>query len=193
MGETEQARAGADAGLRLAPNRNAQLDAALALALVGDSTRAEKLADELSKRFPVGTLLQRYSLPTIRAAVALERKNADQAIQLLQVTTPYELAAWPGRLGAARSANYMCGQAYLRLHNPRAAAAEFQKIRDHRGVVLIFLLGALARVGLGRAYAMAGDTVKAKAAYQDFLALWKDADPDIPILKEARAEYEKVQ
>jgi tetratricopeptide (TPR) repeat protein len=191
LGETNQARADADAGLRLAPNRSVQLRAALALALVGDSTRAEELADELSKNFPVGTLVQRYWLPTIRAAVAVERKNADKAIELLQVTTPYEVAAWP--LGATGSSIYMRGQAYLVLHNGSAAAAEFQKIRDHRGVVLNFPLGALAHVGLGRAYAMAGDKAKAKAAYQDFLALWKDADPDVPILKEVRAEYEKLQ
>jgi tetratricopeptide (TPR) repeat protein len=193
LGEMKQARADVEAGLRLAADRNVQLHAALALALVGDTTRAEKLADELSKSFPVGTLMQRYWLPTIHAAVALERKNAYKAIELLQVTPPYEVAAWPWRLGTTGSAIYMRGQAYLMLHNGSAAAAEFQKICDHRGVVLNFPLGALAHLGLGRAYSVSGNTTGAHAAYQDFFALWKDADPDIPILKQAKAEYAKLQ
>jgi len=189
FGETERSRADADAAIRLATNRYVQENAALALALAGDITRAEKLADGLDKSFPLNTLVRRYWLPTIRAAVALERKNADKTIELIQVTAPYELG-WYGKTG---SAIYMRGQAYLLLHNGSAAAAEFQKFLDHPGVVQNFPLGALAHLGLARAYALSGDTVKARTAYRDFFALWKDADPDIPILKEAKAEYAKLQ
>ena len=189
FGDTQRARADADAAIRLATNRYVQGNTALALALAGDITRAEKLADELDKSFPLNTLVRRYWLPTIRAAVALGRKNADKTIELIQVTAPYELGWW----GKTGSAIYMRGQAYLMVHNGSAAAAEFQKLLDHPGVVRNFPLGALAHLGLARANALQGDTPKARAAYQDFLALWKDADSDIPILKEAKAEYAKLQ
>jgi tetratricopeptide (TPR) repeat protein len=191
-GETKQARSDADEALRLASNRAVRGDAALALALVGDTTRAEKLADEFNQSFPVDTRVQRYWLPTIRAVLALEGQKADKAIDALQVATPYELGPLGGLTGCLCPA-YARGQAYLMLHNGSAAAAEFQKIIDHRGIVTNFPLGALAHFGLARANVLQGDTVKAKAAYQDFFTLWKDADPDIPILKEAKAEYEKLQ
>jgi tetratricopeptide (TPR) repeat protein len=189
FGDTQRAHADADAAIRLATNRYVQANTALALALAGDITRAEKLADELEKSFPLNTLVRRYWLPTIRAAVALERKNADKTIELIQVTAPYELG-WMGKTG---SAIYMRGEAYLMVHNGSAAAAEFQKLLDHPGVVRNFPLGALAHLGLARANALQGDTPKARTAYQDFLTLWKDADPDIPILKQAKAEYAKLQ
>jgi eukaryotic-like serine/threonine-protein kinase len=191
-GETKQARSDADEALRLASNRAVLGDAALALALVGDTTRAEKLADEFNQSFPLDTRVQRYWLPTIRAVLALEGQKADKAIDALQVATPYELGPLGGLTGCLCPA-YARGQAYLMLHNGSAAAAEFQKIIDHRGIVTNFSLGALAHLGLARAYALKGDTNKARAAYQDFLALWKDADPDIPILKQAKAEYAKLQ
>ena len=191
-GETKPAHTDADEALRLASNRAVQGYSALALALVGDTTRAEKLTDELNKSFPLDTRVQRYWLPTIRAVLALEGKKADKAIDALQVTIPYELAPFGGWNGCLCPA-YARGQAYLMLHNSSAAAAEFQKIVDHRGIVMNFPLGALAHLGLARAYVFSGDTVKAKSAYQDFFTLWKDADPDIPILKEAKAEYAKLQ
>ena len=187
-GNREQARADASAAARLAPNRDVLANAALAMARAGDTLAAEKLADELDKSFPVDTIVQRYRLPTIRAAVALQRKDPNQAIELLQVTSPIEL----GDLGYLLPV-YLRGEAYLMLHDGKAAAVEFQKFIDHRGLVANFPWGALARLQLGRAYAMTGDSAKAKSAYQDFLALWKNADPDIPIYQQAKAEYAKLQ
>ena len=191
-GNREQARAEANAALKLAPNRDVRAIAALALARAGDTAGAEKLAAELDKTFPLDTLVQRYWLPTIRAGVALERKDPNRAIELLKVASTIELSA-PMNLTILLCPAYLRGQAYLMLHDGNPAAAEFQKFIEHRGLVVNFPWGALARLGLARAYAMQGDAVKARAAYQDFLTLWKDADPDIPILKEAKAEYAKLK
>jgi predicted Zn-dependent protease len=165
--------------------------AALALARAGDTARAEKLAAELDKTFPLSTMVQRYWLPTIRAAVALERKDPNRAIELLQAASTVELGL-PTNLTIFLCPVYLRGEAYLMLHDGKAAAAEFQKFIDHRGVVINFPWGALARLGLARAYALQGDTAKARAAYQDFLTIWKDADPDLPVLKQAKAEYAKL-
>jgi serine/threonine protein kinase/DNA-binding winged helix-turn-helix (wHTH) protein/tetratricopeptide (TPR) repeat protein len=185
-GNREQARAEANAAVKLAPNSYARTMAAVALGRAGDTAGAEKLAAELDKTFPVDTLVQRYWLPTIRAAVALERKDPNRAIELLKVASTIELSS------GTQCPVYLRGEAYLILHDGNRAAAEFQKFIDHRGVVMNFPWGALARLGLARAYAMQGDT-KAKTAYKDFLTIWKDADPDIPILKVAKAEYAKLQ
>jgi hypothetical protein len=202
--------------MKLAPNRDVRAVAALALARAGDTAGAEKLAAELDRAFPLGTLVQRYWLPTIRAGVALERQDPDRAIELLKVASTVELGL-PTNLVIFLCPAYLRGEAYLMPHDGTAAAAEFQKFIDHRGLVVNFPWGALARLGLARAYAMqAGLPVaavydrrkeagapraplqpdsraKARAAYQDFLTLGKDADPDIPILKEAKAEYAKLQ
>ena len=191
-GNREHARADADAAIKLAPNRDVRAMAALALARAGDTAGSEKLAAELDKTFPLDTLVQRYWLPTIRAAVALERKDANRAIELLKVPSTIELSR-PTNLAIFLCPVYLRGEAYLMLHDGNRAAAEFQKFIDHRGLVVNFPWGALARLGLARAYAVEGDTTKARAAYKDFLTLWKDADPDIPILKEAKAEYAKLQ
>ena len=191
-GNRDQARAEAHAALKLAPNRDVRAMAALALARAGDTAGAEKLATELDKAFPLDTLVQRYWLPTIRAGVALERKDPNRAIELLKVVSMIELGQ-PTNITVYLCPIYLRGEAYLMLHDGNRAAAEFQKFIDHRGVVVNFPWGALARLGLARAYAMQGDTAKARAAYQDFLTIWKDADPDIPILKQAKAEYAKLQ
>jgi tetratricopeptide (TPR) repeat protein len=191
-GNHEQARAEANAAVKLAPNRNVRAMVALALARAGDTAAAEKLAAELDKTFPLDTLVQRYWLPTIRAAVALERKDPNRAIELLKVANTIELGQ-PTQFAIILCPVYVRGEAYLVLHDGKAAAAEFQKFIDHRGVVVNFPWGALARLGLARAYAMQGDTAKAKAAYQNFLTMWKDADPDVPILIQAKAEYAKLQ
>jgi len=191
-GNREQARAEAKAALRLASNRDVRVMAALALARAGDTAGAEKLAGELDKTFPLDTLVQRYWLPTIRAGVALERQDPNRAIELLRVASMIELSDLTGNLAIFMSPAYVRGEAYLMLRDGHRAAAEFQKFIDHRGVVMNFPWGALARLGLARAYAFQGDTAKARAAYQDFLRLWKDADPDIPSLKEAKAEYAKL-
>ncbi|HKM79537.1 MAG TPA: protein kinase [Candidatus Acidoferrum sp.] len=191
-GNREQARAEANAAVKLAPNRDVRAMAALALARAGDTAGAEKLAAELDKAFPLDTLVQRYWLPSIRAAVALERKDPNRAIELLKVASTIELSIAPN-FTTLMSPAYLRGEAYLMLHDGNRAAAEFQKFIDHRGVVTNFPWGALARLGLARAYAMQGDTAKAKGAYQDFLTLWKGADPDIPILIAAKSEYARLK
>ena len=192
-GNREQALGDANAALKLAPNRDVRAIAALALARAGDTAGAEKLAAEIDKTFPLGTLVQRYWLPTIRAAVALERNDPTRAIDLLKETSSIELGQATSSLTIFLCPVYMRGESYLMLHDGNAAAAEFQKFIDHRGLVLNFPWGALARLGLARAYAMQGDTAKAKSAYQDFFALWKDADPDIPIFIAAKSEYAKLK
>jgi len=192
-GNQQQARAEGKAAVRLAPNRDVRAIAALALARAGDTAAAEKLAAELDKAFPLDTLVQRYWLPSVRAAVALERHDPNRAIELLNVAGPIELSSITPTLTIFLCPVYLRGEAYLMLHDGDRAAAEFQKFIDRRGVVMNFPWGALARLGLARAYALQNDTAKARAAFQDFLTLWKDADPDIPILKQAKAEYAKLQ
>ena len=192
-GNREQARAEAKAALKLAPNRDVRAIAALAQAREGDTAGAEKLAAELDKTFPLDTLVQRYWLPTIRAAVALGRQDPNRAVELLKVASTTELGEPTADLTIFLCPVYVRGEAYLMLHDGNRAAAEFQKFIDYRGVVMNFPWGALARLGLARAYAMQGDTAKARSAYQDFLALWKEADPDVPILKQAKTEYAKLQ
>jgi tetratricopeptide (TPR) repeat protein len=162
--------------------------AALALAFAGDAERARTLADDLANRFPDHTIVQSYEVPTIRAQLALNRDDPSSAIEVLQAAVPYEQSD-----AGALYPVYVRGKAFLAAHKGNEATAEFQKIRDHRGIVVNSPIGALARLGLGRAYVLQGDIPKAKAAYQDFLTLWKDADPDIPILKQANAEYAKLQ
>ena len=188
FGNFARAREGAKAALAKDSSRDVETDAAVSLALTGDSAQAQALTNDLARRFPVHTLVKGYWLPTIRAAIEMNRGNPARAIELLQVTAPLELNN-QGELYAA----YLRGQAYLRLRRGNEAAAEFQKLLDHRGLVGNSSFGALARVGLGRAYALQGDIAKARAAYQDFFALWKDADPDIPILLAAKAEHAKLR
>jgi eukaryotic-like serine/threonine-protein kinase len=169
---------------------------ALASAYNGDTGRAETLIKELNKRFPEGTTVQFNYLPTIRAKLALNRGDSSGALETLQAALPYELGTttfsgeytWNGLYPA-----FVRGEAYLAAHQGNEATAEFLKILDHRGIVWNSPIGALARLQLGRAYAMVGDSSKARVAYKDFLTLWKDADPDIPILKQAKAEYAKLQ
>jgi serine/threonine protein kinase/tetratricopeptide (TPR) repeat protein len=192
-GNREQARVEAHAAVKLAPNLEVRVKAALALARAGDAAGAENLADELEKTFPLDTLVQRYWLPTIRAAVALERKDPNQAIELLKAASTIELGAITAGQTVLLCPVYVRGQAYLMLHDGNRAAAEFQKFIDHRGLVANFPWGALARLGLARACVLQGDTAKARTTYRDFLTLWKDAAPDVPILKEAKAEYAKLK
>jgi eukaryotic-like serine/threonine-protein kinase len=169
LGNWEQARAQANAAMKLAPNRDVKDTVALVLARAGDAAGAEKLAAELDKTFPLDTLVQRNWLPTIRAALAIERRDPKRAVELLKGTSAVELVP-----------AYVRGEAYLATHDGDRAATEFQNFIDRRGAVANFPWGALARLQLARAYAMQGDTAKAKSAYEDFLTLWKDADPDSP-------------
>ncbi|HXY03540.1 MAG TPA: tetratricopeptide repeat protein, partial [Terriglobales bacterium] len=192
IGHWEQARRGTATALMMGSGRAVRTLAALALARVGDARNADVDAEKLAKSNPTNTRLNYYWLTTIRAAIELGHKNPAKAIELLQPAGAYELAySEPFQFGTLYPV-YVRGEAYLALHQGSQAAAEYQKILYHRGIVLNCPTGALARLGLARAYAMQGDTAKAKAAYQDFLTLWKDADPDIPILKQAKTEYAKL-
>jgi serine/threonine protein kinase len=191
FGNPPEAHQRAAAALALSSGRDVQNGAALALAFAGDAVRAQAPADDLGKRFPEDTVVQFNYLPTIHAQLTLNHEDAGKAIEALQPAGANEL----GAVGSfyALYPVYVRGEAYLAAHQGSEAAAEFQKILDHRGIVLNEPIGALAHLQIGRAYAMQGDTAKAKAAYQDFLTLWKDADPDIPILKQAKAEYVKLK
>jgi tetratricopeptide (TPR) repeat protein len=193
FGNAAAAKQGVTAALALAPGRDVKVLGALALARGGDSARAKAMIEELEKSNPTNTVLKLYWLPTLKAAIELNRGNSAQALESLEAAAPYELGEPPPTQEGTLYPAYLRGQAYLLARQGQAAATEFQKFLDHRGIVVNFPLGALAHLGLARAYAMSGDTAKAKNAYRDFLALWKDADPDIPILKEAKAEYAKLQ
>jgi tetratricopeptide (TPR) repeat protein len=165
--------------------------AAGVLARTGDLTHAQKLLDDLAREFPSDTVLNRADIPTARALIELQRNSPEKAIALLEGARPYELGAGPGATGYWP--NYIRGEAFLKARQGAKAAGEYQRILDHQGVDPTNPLYTLAHLGLGRAYTLQGDTVKAKTAYQDFFAVWRDADPDIPILNEARAEYAKLQ
>ena len=167
--------------------------AALTLARVGDTAGAKAMVKDLEKSDPSNTVLKIYWLPTLNAAIELNGGNSAQALVFLEAAAPYELGEPPPTQEGTLYPAYLRGQAQLVAHNGPAAAAEFQKFLSHRGIVLNFPLGALAHLGLARAYALQGDAAKARTAYNDFSSLWKDADPDIPILKEARAEYKKLK
>ena len=162
--------------------------------MAGDTARAESLAQDLGKRFPLDTQMQSLWLPAIQAQLALDKKNPAAALNALQAASPIEL----GQILFVANISclyhvYVRGEAYLAAGQGSAAAAEFQKILDHSGIVWNCWTGALAHLGVARAYAMQGDTAKAKAAYQDFLTLWKDADPDVPVFIAAKAEYAKLK
>ena len=195
FGNASEARQRAAAALRLSTGRDVQYGAALALAFAGATVEAQILADDLAKRFPEDTIVRYNYLPTIHAQVALSRKDAAKAIEALRAVAPYELGSPAVIPTTSLYPVYVRGITYLagRQEEGRQATAEFQKILDHRGVVLNEPIGALAHLGLARAYVLQGDEDKAHAAYRDFFKLWKDADPDIPILKEAKAEYTKLQ
>jgi tetratricopeptide (TPR) repeat protein len=193
FGNAEAAKQNVTAALALSSGRDVRVFAALALARAGDVTHAKPLVEELEKSYGSQTLIKVYWLPTIRAAIELDNNNPAKTLVLLEATAPYELGQPPQLQVGTLYPVYVRGEAQLAVHNGPAAAAEFQKFLDHPGVAINFPLGALAHLGLARAYALSGDAAKAKAAYQDFFALWKDADPDIPILKEAKAEYAKLQ
>jgi len=195
FGNAQEARRLATLAMGRSAGRDVQYGAALALAYAGDDKRAQTLADDLGKRFPEDTIVQFNYLPTLRAKLALGQGNTSEAMENLRAATPYELGETTGSTygWTALYPVFVRAQAYLATHHGNEAAAEFQKILDHRGIVVNQPIGALAHLGLARAYAMQGDTGKAFAAYRDFLTLWKDADPDIPILVAAKSEYTKLK
>jgi len=192
IGNVALARQGVAAALALSAGRDVKVAAALTLARAGDAPRAKALAEELETTYPTNTLLKLYWLPTINAAIELGKNNSSPALVDLEPAAPYELGLAGIYVNYVYPA-YLRGQSYLLARDGNAAAAEFQKLLDHPGIALNFVTQALAHLQIGRAWAMAGDTAKARVAYQDFFNIWKDADPDIPILKQAKAEYAKLQ
>jgi tetratricopeptide (TPR) repeat protein len=195
-GNAAEAKGTATAARALSNGRDVEYAAGLALALSGDSARSQLLADDLEKRFPEDTFARFTYVPVLRASAALERGRPADSVEQLHIALPYELAVNGLTfnhlyLGGLHSA-YLRGEALLAAHRYPEAVAEFQKILGHRGVVGADPIGALAQVQLGRAFVSSGDTIKAKAAYQDFLTLWKDADFDTPILAQAKAEYSRL-
>jgi tetratricopeptide (TPR) repeat protein len=182
--------------LDLSKGRDVEYAAGLALALSGGTSQSEALASDLEKRFPEDTFVKFTYAPVLRALTALARGKPADSVERLQITLQYELAAnglnFNHYLGGLYSA-YVRGEALVATHRYAEATAEFQKILDHRGIVGLDPIGALAHWQLGRALALSGEEAKAKNAYQDFLTLWKEADPDIPILKQAKTEYAKLQ
>lgn len=191
FGNAVEAREQTALAMQLAPqSRYFRGAAALALARAGDTAQAEKIAGELAKEFPQDTILNFYMLPTVHGAIELNQRDLSKAVESLRAAQGYELAA---PLGMPLGPIYLRGYAYLGMRQGKEAAAEFQKILDHRGIVVNSPIGALAHLGIGRALAASGDMAEARTAYQDYLALWKDADPDISILKQAKAEYARLQ
>ncbi len=192
-GNASFAKQQAQAALKLSKGKRVASFAAIALALAGDSSRATESAGELAKRFPEDTVVQLEYLPMIHAALALRSGDAGRAVTALEATTPYELGQLNDVFTFGLYPVYLRGEAYLAAKQGTAAAGEFQKILDHAGVVGNEPIGALARLGLGRAYALSGDSAKAKTAYRDFFALWANSDADVPVLVQAKAEFAKLQ
>jgi DNA-binding winged helix-turn-helix (wHTH) protein/tetratricopeptide (TPR) repeat protein len=188
VGNGSQARKEAQAAMALAPGLVVKYAAGLAFARAGDFAEARKVADQLDKEFPQGTMVQAFYLPSIRAALLLHDHDSSGALRALQSADLYEL-------GANRTLYpvYLRGSAYLMAGQGKQAAAEFQKLLDHRGIVSNFILGALAHLQLARAQEMSGNNEAARKSYQEFFTLWKDADPNLPILKDAKTEYSKLQ
>ncbi|MGA2301131.1 MAG: protein kinase [Candidatus Acidiferrum sp.] len=195
FGNSDEARRRATSALERSAGRDVQYGAALALTYARDDGRAQMLTDDLGKRLPEDTLVWFNYVPTLRARLVLNKGNPTEAIESLRAAAQYELGQTTGsKVGwTALYPVFVRGEAYLAEHQSSEAIAEFEKILNHRGTVVNEPIGALAHLQIGRAYAMQGDTAKAKAAYQDFLTLWKDADPDIPILITAKSEYTKLK
>ncbi len=196
LGNRDQAKRLALAALSLSKGRDAQYGAAFAFALSGDSIKAEALASDLEKRFPEDTSVRFHYVPTLRALVALDRHDATKAIELLQANIPYELgspqSSFSGFYGVLYPV-YVRGMAYLMMHRGNDASTEFRKVLDHPGIVANDPIGALAHLELGRAYVQSGNSVGAQAAYKDFLALWNAADQDLPLLKQSRLEFARIE
>jgi eukaryotic-like serine/threonine-protein kinase len=191
MGDSTGVHPAIAKALTMANDKDTRSGAASVMARIGDAAGAEKVFADLAKGSPNDTILNSAWIPIARATAEIRHGNPAKAVELLESARPYEFGSGPNACGY--SVNYVRGEAYLKSHDGAKAAAEYQKILDHRGVDPVNPLYALSTLGLGRAYALQGDTAKSRTAYQDFFAAWKDADPDVPILKEARAEYAKLQ
>jgi serine/threonine protein kinase/tetratricopeptide (TPR) repeat protein len=193
MGDAASTRKFATAALALTPGRDVELLSAIAYARSGDATNAQKLIDRLNRDSPVDTIIQGFWLPSARAALELSHGTPARALEVLEPAAPYDLAA-PGQFQLSTAFPlFFRGQAYLKMGNPAQAILQFQKIIDNPGAVLNFYTFPLAHLGIARAYAASGDTTKARAAYATFLALWKDADTNLPLLQQAKSESAKLQ
>jgi len=195
FGNSADAKREVGAAVGLGTNdRPSSEEAAVAYAMAGDAARAEAIIQVLTKRFPLDTLVKSYWVPTIEAQIAIDQKNPARAIELLQAAIPIELSIPPGatEIGSCLYPIYVRGEAYLAAKQGTSAIAEFQKLIDRSGVVQNCPTGALAHLELARAYVLSGDSTTARAAYNDFLALWKDADADIPIFRDAKSEAAAV-
>lgn len=192
-GNRAAARRDALLSLHLAPGRDVTVLAALALARAGDLPQAERLLRRLQRDFPSNTVLRTYWVPTIGAAIAIGKGNSGEALELLQTVSPYELGSPPPMGLATLYPVYLRGESYLLGRQGDPAAREFQKILDHPGLVLNFPLHALAHLQLGKARVLVNDQAGARQAFQDFLVLWKDADPDVPVLRNAKMQYARMQ
>jgi tetratricopeptide (TPR) repeat protein len=193
FGNPALARQGVTSALAITRGRDVKVIAALTLTRLGDIAQAKALLDELTRTNPNNTVLKLYWIPVLKAAIELHSHNPAQAMVLLEAASPYELGQPPPIYVGTVYPAYLRGQAQLTENNGTAAALEFKKMLDHRGVMANFPLLALAHLELARAKALAGDNAGARIAYQDFFNLWKDADPDIPILKDAKAEFGRLQ
>jgi serine/threonine protein kinase/tetratricopeptide (TPR) repeat protein len=191
LGNRALAREQVKAALNLASTNDVKILGALVLARAGDDAKATSMANELGKASQLNTVLNGYWLPTIRAAIKINQKKSSDAVDLLQPALPYELGEPnpQAQIGGSLYPVYVRGEAFLKGGQGPQAILEFQKMLDHRGVLQNFVLGALAQLQLGRAYALTNDREKAHNCYEDFLKIWKDADPDLPILQAAKAEY----
>ena len=191
MGYTAEPRAQVTQALSFAPTRDTKSITGVPLARLGDIARAQKFNDEFATAFPTDTLLMKVSLPAIQAAIELQRNQPQKAIAALESARPYDLGGGPN------SSNYLTlhlrGAAYLKAGDAANALLEYQKILDHRGIDVLSVFYPLAHLGVARAYALQKDPVHARTAYQDFFAACKDADPGIPVLKQAHAEYAALQ
>src|SRR4029077_10679486 len=194
FGNSDRARHAAASALTLSADHDSEILAALTFARAGDRPQAEKLANKLAAAYPRDTLVISYWLPVIRAAIEIDGRNPSRALEVVEPAASYELAnpdTWPG-LGGPLYPIFLRGEARLALRQGSEAGGEIQKLLDHRGLMRACPLGPLAHLGLARAYVLQGETAKARAAYMGFLSLWKDADPDIPILIAAKAESAKL-
>jgi eukaryotic-like serine/threonine-protein kinase len=194
VGNSNLAREGAAAALRLTNSRDVQFLAVMAYAAGGDASKAQTLVDDSKKRFPEDTVAQFIEIPTIEGQIALTHRDSSKALEILQSSSRYELGQiGAGGLTPALYPVWVRAEAYRIAGEGAEAAREYQKILDHRGAVTNGIIGALTHLGMARAYALQGDTAKARVAYQDFFALWKDADPDVPVLNAAKSEYAKLK
>ena len=187
VGDVDLATRLVNTAQELNPSSSDQALAAVAIARAGEWVGAQKIIDGLTRQYPLDTMVN-YGVQTASASIELNRSRPDRALVLLEPTSRYEYGGEWGMYAV-----YIRGLAHLQLRRGKEAAADFQEILDHRGIVLNNVWGALVHLGLARAYAMHGDTAKARAKYEDFLTLWKDGDPDVPVLQQAKAEYAKLQ